>query len=93
MNMATDEDEERIITVPLRKVQDVPRTKRAPKAIKIVKKHVARHMKADVEKVWIFKDLNEAIWARGREKPPNKIKVKAIKFEDGLVEVSLPDKE
>ncbi|KYK29925.1 MAG: 50S ribosomal protein L31 [Candidatus Proteinoplasmatales archaeon SG8-5] len=90
--MAEDEDE-RIITVPFRKLQDVPRTRRAQKAIKLLKAHVARHMKADVDDVWIYWDLNEAIWARGREKPPNKIKVKAIKFEDGLVEVSLPDEE
>lgn len=91
--MATDEEFERIITVPFRKLQDVPRTKRAPKAVKMLKEHVARHMKADVEDVWIYWDLNEAIWARGIEKPPNKIKVRAIKFEDGLVEVSLPEEE
>ena len=85
------EEEERIIIVPLRKLQYVPRTQRAPRAVKMVKEHIARHMKADLEDVWLYWDLNEAIWARGREKPPNKIKVKAIKFEDGLVEVSLAD--
>jgi large subunit ribosomal protein L31e len=85
------EEEERIIVVPLRKLQYVPRTQRAPRAVKMVKQHVAKHMKADLENVWMYWDLNEAIWARGREKPPNKIRVKAIKFEDGLVEVSLPE--
>ncbi len=89
--MAADEEEERILIVPLRGVLKVPRTKRAPKAMKLLKKHVARHMKADIDDVWIYWDLNEAIWARGIEKPPNKIKVKAVKFEDGLVEVSLPE--
>ena len=85
------EEEERIIVIPFRKLQYVPRTQRAPRAVKMVREHVAKHMKADLENVWIYWDLNEAIWARGREKPPNKIKVKAIKFEDGLVEVSLPE--
>ncbi len=91
--MATEDEYERIITVPFRRLQDMPRTRRAPKAVRLLKEHVARHMKADVENIWIYWDVNEAIWARGREKPPNKLKVKAIKFEDGLVEVSLPDEE
>ena len=85
------EEEERIIVVPLRKLQYVPRTQRAPRAVKMVKEHIAKHMKADLEDVWLYWDINETIWARGIEKPPNKLKVKAIKFEDGLVEVSLPE--
>ena len=89
--MAADEEEERILIVPLRGVLKVPRTKRTPKAMKLLKKHVARHMKAKEENIWIYWDLNEALWARGIQKPPNKIKVKAVKFEDGLVEVSLPE--
>jgi large subunit ribosomal protein L31e len=86
-----EEEEERILVVPLRDVLTVPRSRRAPKAVKLLRKHVARHMKAEEEDVWIYWDLNEAIWDRGIEKPPNKIRVKAVKFEDGLVEVSLPD--
>ena len=48
-------------------------------------------MKVSEDDVWIDKGLNEAIWARGITNPPIHITVKAVKFEDDLVEVSLPD--
>jgi len=87
-----DDMEERIIIVPLRKVIDTPRTKRAPRAIKVIRSHIARHMKMDDENIWIDTLVNEEIWKNGRENPPNKIRLKAIKFKDqDLVEVSLPD--
>ncbi|TFG68958.1 MAG: 50S ribosomal protein L31e, partial [Methanomassiliicoccus sp.] len=41
--------------------------------------------------VWIDYRLNEFLWSRGIENPPSKVRVKAIRFEDGLIEVSLPD--
>jgi large subunit ribosomal protein L31e len=85
------EEEERIITVPLRVVRTVPRTKRAPRAIKAIREHVVRHLKAKTEDVWIDPQINEILWARGIEQPPKRIRVKVIKFEDELVEVSLPE--
>jgi large subunit ribosomal protein L31e len=85
-------DMERIYTIPLRDVKQLPRTKRAPRAIAVVKKFVARHMKTTEEDVWIDTHVNELLWARGIEKPPSKIRVKAVKFEDQeIVEVSLPE--
>lgn len=83
------EEVERIITIPMRATKMTPRTKRAARAIKEIRDNIARHMKADVEKIWIDKSLNEKIWERGIQNPPRKITVKAVKFEDGLVEVSL----
>lgn len=84
--------EERIIVVPLRKVLIAPRTKRAPRAIKLIRSHVARHMKINEDDVWLDTPINESIWKRGIENPPNKIKVKATKFKDqDLVEVTLPE--
>ena len=83
------EEVERIITIPMRATKMAPRTKRAARAIKEIRDNSARHMKADVEKIWIDKSLNEKIWERGIQNPPRKITVKAVKFEDGLVEVSL----
>lgn len=59
--------------------------------MKAIKEYVMRHMKAGPEDIWIDARVNEAVWARGIEKPPNKIRVRVIKFEDGLVEVSLPE--
>jgi ribosomal protein L31E len=37
--------------------------------------------------------VNEALWARGMQHPPQKLKVKLVKFEDKVVEVSLPETE
>ena len=34
---------------------------------------------------------NEKLWENGMRNPPSKITVKAVKFEDGLVEVSLAE--
>ena len=50
-----------------------------------------KFMKAEEDKIWIDHRLNEAIWANGIQHPPMHITVKAVKFEDGLVEVSLPE--
>lgn len=87
-----DDMEERIMVVPLRKVLDAPRTKRAPRAIKLIRSHVARHMKINEEDVWLDTPINEAVWGKGIEHPPNKIKIKATKFKDqDLVEVTLPE--
>ena len=84
-------EEERIITVPLRRAMVAPTTKRAARAVKAIREHVMQHMKAKNEDVWIDPKINEKIWARGISKPPKSIRVKAIKFEDELVEVSLSE--
>ncbi|MCK5344831.1 MAG: 50S ribosomal protein L31e [Candidatus Heimdallarchaeota archaeon] len=90
--MAEKEINEVVYTIPLRALQRCPRTKRAPKAIKLIKEYVARHRKAGMEDIWIDKDVNEMIWARGIEKPPNKVTLKVAWIEDeDLVEVLLPD--
>jgi len=92
------EELERVFTVPLTVTKQVPRTKRAPRAIKEIKEYVRQHMTdkgADTEElkkdVWIDYKLNELIWSRGIESPPSKVRIKAIRFEDGLIEVSLPE--
>jgi len=86
-----DENEEQIITIPLLTAKAAPRTKKSSKAILEVREYIAKHMKADIEDVWLDQKLNEKIWDRGMKKPPARIRVKAVKFEDGLVEVSLPE--
>lgn len=82
--------EERIMHIPLRDVKKSPASKRASIAMKHVREFVANNMKVPQEDVWIDSSTNEEIWKRGIKKPPSKIKVKAIKFEDGIVEVSIP---
>jgi large subunit ribosomal protein L31e len=86
--MAEEEEEEHIFTVPLSKCKNIPRTKRARVAVKVIKSYIGSHMKVPESDVWVDASVNDSIWARGIKKPPSKIRVKAIKFEDGLVEVS-----
>ena len=78
---------ERIYVIPLRKVKNVPRTIRSPRAVRFVRDFIEKHMKTD--DVIIDASVNEKIWERGIQKIPPKIKVKAVKEEDGSVEVTL----
>ena len=87
------DETERIINIPLRATKMAPRTKRAKRAIKEIRENIVRHMKVAEDKVWIDTALNEKIWERGIQNPPSRITVKAVKFDDGLVEVSLPEKK
>jgi large subunit ribosomal protein L31e len=66
---------------------------RAGKAIKEIKKFIARHMKVadrDVSKVKLDQWLNQEVWFKGKKKPPAKIKVRAIK-EGDIVRVELAE--
>jgi large subunit ribosomal protein L31e len=84
-------EEETILSIPLREARKAPRTERAERAIVVVRAYAVRHLKAKEEDVWIDGRLNEAIWSRGIRNAPSIIRVKAVKFEDGLVELSLPE--
>ncbi len=84
------DEKESVYVIPLIKTKAVPTTQRANRALKEVRAYVARHMKADEDSIWIDPKLNEAIWARGITAPPSKVRVKAVRFEDDLIEVSLP---
>lgn len=84
-------DEEKIMMVPLLTTKASPRSKKASKAVKEIRDYVAKHMKSKPEDVWIDQKLNERIWERGIKKPAPRLRIKAVKFEDGLVEVSLPE--
>lgn len=70
-----------------RKAVKVAKYKRAKKTVKLVRSYVAKHMKSDDVK--IDKELNEKIWERGAKNPLMKVKVKAVKDDDGKVKVSL----
>ncbi len=84
-----EQEEERIMVVPLRAAWAASQTKRTPRAIKAIREHVQRHLKPD--RIFIDDVLNEYLWKRGREHPPRRIRIKAIKFEDGSAVVSLPE--
>ena len=79
--------DERIYTVPLAKARKGPRNKWAKKSIRYLKEFMERHFKP--ETLVISQEVNEAIWKRGIQKPPRKLKVRATKNIDGLVVVYL----
>ena len=93
--------EERIYTVPLRRAWDAPPNKRAPKAIRIIKAFVERHMKVSKPileeeegeegggRIIINGEVNERVWKRGIEKPPRRLRIRAAKDEEGNVTVFL----
>ena len=79
---------ERLYVIPLRDAYEASRTRRAKKAINIIRKFAQRHMKG--ENVRISEGVNHAIWSRGAEKPPRRITVVIRKDEDGTIQVMLP---
>ncbi len=83
--------EERIYTVPLGRARIVPRKKHSPKAIRMLRGFIERHMKAEEDSVRISNEVNEKIWGRGIEKPPRKIRVRVTKDAEGVVTVHLAE--
>lgn len=96
--------EERIYTVPLRKAWIVPPNKRVPKAMRIIKAFVTKHMKLESRregmdeeaeeeprKLIISNEVNERIWRRGIEKPPRKVRIRAAKDKEGNITVFLAE--
>jgi large subunit ribosomal protein L31e len=85
---------EREYIIPLRKQWlKISRFRRAGRAAKTIKQFIAKHMKVadrDVENVKLDIYLNNELWFRGRDNPPARIKVKAVK-EDGIVKVELAE--
>lgn len=71
-----------IYTIPLRDAYELPRPNRAKKAVRIVKEFLARHTKS--ESVRLDPSVSRALWARGIEKPPRKVKVKLTEEEGRL---------
>ncbi len=92
--------EERIYTIPLRRALIMPPNKRAPKAMKLIKAFVQKHMKVGEEpleegeeeeggRIIVKNEVNQRIWSRGIEKPPRKVRIRAAKDEEGNVTVFL----
>lgn len=86
------EEVERIYVIPLRKT-GFKSSKSAPSAVKRVKNYLTRHMKVEQKNIWIDDSLNNALWSQGKFKMPSKIRVKAVKFDDGVVEAYIPELE
>ncbi len=82
--------EERAYTVNLREAWKAPKKNRTPRAIRLLKGFVKRHMKVDT--VIISNEINEKVWARSIENPPRKLKIRAVKDKEGNVIVYPPTK-
>ena len=81
---------ERVYSLRLKhKMKRYPRWLRAKKAVKYVRNFLSRHMKVEPENVKLDASINEKIWERGAQKPPARIKIRAVKFDDGIVEAEL----
>ena len=91
--------EEKFYTIPLGKAWISPRKKRAPKAVRIIRGFIEKHMKIrteaegeeEAEFLVISNEVNEKIWSRGIEKPPRKIRVRAAKDKEGVITVHLAE--
>ena len=94
--------EERIYTIPLSRAWIAPRKKRTPRAVRIVKSFIQKHMKIEERtataeeegeggKVVISDEVNKKLWSRGIEKPPRNIRVRAVKDKEGIVTLYLAE--
>lgn len=84
-----EKTEEQIYIIPLRDAKRAPRWKRSNTAVKDIRKFLEKHLKSvDVK---LDKSINERVWDRGAEKPPSRIRVRAMKFDDGQVQAELAE--
>jgi large subunit ribosomal protein L31e len=93
--------EERTYTIPLSRAWISPRKKRVPKAVRIVRAYIQRHMKIETgpktgeeeeeERLVISNEVNERLWGRGIEKPPRNIRIRAVKDKEGTVTLYLAE--
>jgi large subunit ribosomal protein L31e len=87
----TEKEIERIYVIPLRKAKIGRTSLAAPRAVKVVRNYLSKHMKVTSDDIWIDDSLNRELWSRGKFKINSKIRVRAVKFEDGVVEVTIPE--
>jgi len=92
--------EERIYTIPLSRAWIQPPKKRTPRAIRIVRSFIQKHMKIkteveeegeEPEKLVLSNEVNQKIWSRGIKEPPRNIRVRAVKDKEGVITVYLAE--
>jgi large subunit ribosomal protein L31e len=87
----TEKEIERIYIIPLRRAKIGPTSRAVPRAVDDIRHYLMKHMKVEQKNVWIDGTLNKQLWAYGKFWVPSKIRVRAVKFEDGVVEATLPE--
>lgn len=92
--------EERIYTIPLSRAWIQPPKKRAPRAVRMVKSFIQKHMKIkteaeeegeEPERLVLSNEVNQKIWSRGIKEPPRNIRVRAVKDKEGVITVYLAE--
>jgi large subunit ribosomal protein L31e len=82
--------DERIYTVPFRRVYWArSRHNRAKREVRVLREFVQRHMKP--EGLLIQPEVNERIWARGIQRPPRKLRIRATKNSENEVKIYLAE--
>jgi large subunit ribosomal protein L31e len=87
----TGKELERIYIIPLRRAKIGPTSRAVPRAVDDIRHFLMKHMKVEQKDVWIDGALNKQLWTHGKFWVPSKIRVRAVKFEDGVVEATLPE--
>ena len=78
------------MTIPLRAAWNVPRNRRANRAIAEIRIHVSRHMKmSEHEDLWIDEAVIHSLWSRGMQLPPLNIRVVCTRDEGFPMDVKL----
>jgi len=80
--MSASDFEERVVTVPLRDAKNAPKQERGDAAMGIIRDHLANAFSVAAEEVRLDPAVNEAVWAKGRRKPPSKLRVRAARFDE-----------
>jgi large subunit ribosomal protein L31e len=80
--MSAGDFEERVVTVPLREAKQSSSSQAADVAMRLVREHLAQHFSVDEDAVRLEPSINEAVWERGRNNPPSKLRVRAARFEE-----------
>ncbi|MFB6133052.1 MAG: 50S ribosomal protein L31e [Halanaeroarchaeum sp.] len=80
--MSASDFEERIVTVPLGDVKKAAHGERAGKAMSLVRSHLAKQFAVDEDDIRLDPSINEAVWERGRDSPPSKLRVRAARFDE-----------
>ncbi|UCH01715.1 MAG: 60S ribosomal protein L31 [Candidatus Bathyarchaeota archaeon] len=81
--------EERLYVIPLKQAWIAPIKKRTPRAIRVLKGFIKKHMK--IESFIISKEVNEFIWNKGIEGAPRKIRVRVVRNKEGDITVYLAE--
>jgi large subunit ribosomal protein L31e len=94
--------EERTYTIPLSRAWIAPRKKRVPRAMRMVRAFIEKHMKIETgiktdeeeeetSRLVISDEVNRKLWSHGIEKPPRNIRVRAVKDKEGTVTLYLAE--